>query len=279
MQSLTITNSNGDSIVLGHRPPFLLSKIDGLGDVDADVQMTRAPFQDGSTHVDTLLQPRFIDMEISILTDDVSGMRQQLARVLNPKLTLSLVYENGSVTRQIQAYSEHVPKYPSDGRGRRYQIALINLVCPNPYWQDVNPTMLKLQDFVGNFFFPVSFPASFSIRGDQENFINDGHVSTPIKVTFRGEAVNPMITNVSTGEFIRVNRTIPAEHSLVITTDMNYRTVRIVDPYGVEMNAMGYIDLASTFFSLDVGENNLSFITDGGNPEVFIEYRNRYLGV
>lgn len=278
-EKLTITNSNGDSVVFSHRPPFLLSKIDGLGDVEANVQMSSAPFQDGATHIDTLLEPRYIDMQISILNDDVPGMRQRLARVLNPKLTLHIIYENRDVTRQIQAYSEHVPKYPSDGRGLRYQIALINLVCPNPYWQDVNPTMLKLQDFVGNFFFPVSFPASFSIRGDQEEFMNLGDVPAPVKVTFRGEAVNPMITNVSTGEFIRVNRTIPAEHSLVITTDMNYRTVRIVDPYGAEMNAMGYIDLNSTFFSLDVGENKLSFITDGGNPEVFIEYRNRYLGV
>lgn len=281
-EKLTITNSNGDSVVLSHRPPFLLSKIDGLGDVDAQVQMSRAPFQDGSTHIDTLLEPRYISMQISILSDGregVSAMRERLARVLNPKLPLSLVYENGRVVRQIKAHSEHVPKYPSDSRGMRHQIALVNLICPSPFWQDMNPTMLKLQDFVGNFFFPVSFPASFSIRGDQENFVNDGHVPTPVKVTFRGEAINPMITKVSTGEFIRIKRTIPAEHSLVITTDFNSRTVRIVDPYGNEMNAMGYIDLDSTFFSLDVGENNLSFITDGGNPEVFIEYRNLYLGV
>ena len=282
MQKITYTNSRGDSIVLSHRAPFLLSKIDGLGDVDANVQMQKSPFQDGSTHVDTLLEPRFLSMQVSIVgkgREDVSAKREELARVFNPKLSGVVLFENGRVSREIKAVPEHVPKYPSDDRGLTYQIALVNLVCPNPYWQDINPINVKLQDFVGNFFFPISFPASFSIRGDEKNLLNEGHAPTPIKVTFRGEAVNPMITKVSTGEFIRINRTIPAEHSLVITTDFDYRTVRIVDPYGNEKNAMGYIDLDGTFFSLDVGENNLKFITSGGNPEVFIEYRNLYLGV
>ncbi|MET3658171.1 phage tail family protein [Sporosarcina psychrophila] len=282
MQKITYTNSRGDSIVLSHRAPFLLSKIDGLGDVDATVQMQKSPFQDGSTHVDTLLEPRFLSLQVSIIgrgREDVSAKREELARVFNPKLSGVILFENGRVSREIKAHPEHVPKYPSDDRGLTYQIALVNLVCPNPYWQDINPINIKLQDFVGNFFFPISFPASFSIRGDEKNLFNEGHAPTPIKVTFRGEAVNPMITKVSTGEFIRINRTIPAEHSLVITTDFDYRTVRIVDPYGNEKNAMGYIDLDGTFFSLDVGENNLKFITSGGNPEVFIEYRNLYLGV
>lgn len=282
MQRITYTNSHGESIVLSHRSPFLLSKIDGLGDVEANVQMQKSPYQDGSTHVDTLLEPRFISMQVSIVgrsREDVSAYREQLARVFNPKLSGVILYENGRVSREIKAVPEHVPKYPSDDRGLTYQIALVNLVCPNPYWQDINPTVTKLQDFVGNFFFPISFPASFSIRGDEKNLFNEGHAPTPIKVTFRGEAVNPMITKVSTGEFIRIKRTIPAEHSLVITTGFNEKAVRIIDPYGVELNAMGYIDLDSTFFSLDVGENNLKFITSGGNPEVFIEYRNLYLGV
>lgn len=272
----------GDSIILYNRPPFLLSKIDGLGDVDANVQMTKSPFQDGTTLIDSLLEPRYISMQVSVLGNspaEISQHRERLARVFNPKLPGVILYENGNVTREIYANPEHVPKFPSDDRGRTYQISLVNLVCPNPYWRDINPTNIKLQDFVGNFFFPVSFPTSFSIRGDEQELFNEGHAPTPIKVTFRGEAVNPMITKSSTGEFIRINRTIPAEHSLVITTGFNEKAVRIIDPHGVEMNAMGYIDLDSTFFSLDVGENQLKFITDGGNPEVFIEYRNLYLGV
>ena len=86
---------------------------------------------------------------------------------------------------------------------------------------------------------------------------------------------------MSTGETIRIKRTIPAGYSLVITTDFNNKSVQIIAPDGVATDAMGYIDLDLpwSFFSLDVGENQLSFITEGGKPDVFIEYKNLYVGV
>lgn len=281
---LEFINARGESFRFGGGSACGLVSVEGLGDVEATVQMQKSPFQDGSSLVDTVLESRFITMEFILRADDYVGVRKgrsDMSRVLSPRLGVGLLkYVSGDTERVIYAVPEGVPAFPDgDARGERWQRGLLTLVCPSPFWQDVNATQMKLEDFVGNFFFPISFPASFSIRGDQKQFMNDGHVPTPIKVTFRGEAVNPMITKLSTGEFIRINRTIPAEHSLVITTDFNSRTVRIVDPYGNELSAMGYIDLDSSFFSLDVGENNLSFITDGGNPEVFIEYRNLYLGV
>lgn len=282
MQKLIYTNSLGESVELSNRPPFVLSKPDGLGDVEANVQRQKSPYQDGTTYVDSLLKERFISFQVSIIgksREDVSALREQLARVFNPKLAGLIVYDNGRVRRHIQAYSEHVPKYPSGERKGRTQVSLISLVCPNPYWSEENPINIKLEDFVANFSFPFSFPVSFSIRGDSKLLVNSGHVPTPVKITFRGEAINPKVTKNTTGEFIRINRPIPEGHSLVITTGFNDKAVRIVDLNGVETNAMGYIDLNSTFFSLDVGDNQLSFITDGGQPEVFIEYKNLYLGV
>lgn len=282
MQKLIYTNSLGESVELSHRPPFLLTSIDGLGDVDANIQMQKSPYQDGSTYVDSLLQERFISLQVSIIgksKENVSALRERLGRVFNPKLAGLIIYDNGRVRRQIYAYSEHVPKYPSGERIGRTQVCSINLVCPNPFWSEEHPTNIKLEDFVANFSFPFSFPVSFSIRGDSKVLVNNGHVPTPVEITFRGESVNPKVTKNSTGEFIRINRPIPIGHSLVITTGFNEKAVRIVDPYGNEMNAMGYIDLNSTFFSLDVGDNQLSFITEGGNPDVFIEYKNLYLGV
>ncbi|WP_429995361.1 phage distal tail protein [Metabacillus fastidiosus] len=109
--------------------------------------------------------------------------------------------------------------------------------------------------------------------------MNKGDVPTPIKVTFCGESINPKITNLTTGEFIKVNRSILLNYSLVINTEFGNKEVKIVAPDGVEQNAFSYIDLESSFFMLNVGENRFSFITDGGQPEVYIEYRNKYLGV
>lgn len=283
LQKITYVNVRGESVEFSHRPPFLLSKLDGLGDIQAEVQSQKSPYQDGSTFIDSLLEERHLTMEISILgngREDISKKRQKLSRVFNPKLGLGkIIYENGEIKREIQAVSEHVPIFGSEGRGLRYQIALVDLICHSPFWEELNPQIVKLEDFVSNFRFPFSFPVRFATRGDSRVLINSGDVPTPVTVTFRGEATNPKITNLDTGEFIKVNRHIPANYQLVIDTKFGNKTVKIVAPDGVEMNAMGYIDLDSSFFQLDVGENKFSFITEGGRPEVYIQYKNMYLGV
>lgn len=280
MQKITFINARGESVEIGYQFPFFLNKIEGLGDVDAEIQTSKSPFQDGSEPIDVLMNERVIPIEMAILKNFETN-RQILSRIFNPKLGEGLlIYENGFVKRQIRAISEHVPKYP-DERPRQSQKAIIDLFCANPYWEDINPTNVKLEDFVSNFSFPFSFPVSFATRGDTRTLINEGDVPTPVKITFRGESVNPKITKLNTGETLRIKRTIPDGYSLVITTDFNNKSVQIIAPDGVKTDAMGYIDLDLpwSFFSLDVGENQLSFITEGGKPDVFIEYKNLYVGV
>ena len=283
---LNFTNTRGQSIEL-FGSPFRLSNFEGLGDVEADIQTQKSPFQDGSTYTDALLLERYIKLELKIEGKDevdLANNRRLLSGIFSPKLGPGILqYTDESGSKQIYAVAEGVPAYP-DGltnRGKRFQKALLFLVCPNPYWQDVDPTNIKLEDFVPNFFFPFSFPVTFAKRGDVKTIVNDGHSPTPIKVTFVGEAVNPQITKKSTGETIRIKRTIPAGYTLEITTDFINKSAVIIAPDGVRTNAMHYLDLTVNwaFFSLDVGENEIEFITDGGQPDVYIEYRNLYLGV
>src|SRR5699024_8603476 len=106
LQRVTYTNSRGDSIVFSSEPPFVLSKIEGLGDVDADVQTQKSPYQDGISYIDTILEPRFIEMEISVVGPNIEDKRRHLARVMNPKLYGTFKYENNTVVRQIEGINE-----------------------------------------------------------------------------------------------------------------------------------------------------------------------------
>ena len=294
MEKITYTNENGESVVLSHRPPFLLSKIDGLGDVGAEVQMSRAPYQDGSTHIDTLLEPRYINMQISILSGnrvDVSAMRERLARVFNPKIPGTIVYENGRIRREIRANSEHVPKYPSDNRGLRYQIALINLLCPNPYWLSIEKAE-QLVTFSGGLTFPLRLPTIF---GNQDSsaksriILNDGDAPTPIEVTFEGPATSPIrIENETTGEFIEVNQSLLAGEKLWISTAFGRKRVEKITVDGARVNAFHYIyidptgvNASSTFFQLQPGNNLLTYDTgeEYEKAPVTIRFQPCYLAV
>ena len=134
---------------------------------------------------------------------------------------------------------------------------------------------------MANFHFPFSFPVHFAVRGDLGIIDNTGHMPAPLKITFRGPATNPTITKINTGETIKIKRFIPDGYALVITTDFDNQSAEIVAPDGVSEDAMGYLDLSVdwSFFMLDVGENRISFITDGGSPEVYVEYRTQYVGI
>lgn len=281
---LEFINTRGESIELYGRP-FRLVSVTGLGEVEADIQMQKAPYQDGSTLTDTTLEPRYIDIEIKIVGEDnldTETKRRKVTSIFNPRLKEgTLRYISDSGIREIKAVAASLPHFPDGTENRKAtsQKALIQLIAPDPHWKDIIAENYKLEDFVSNFRFSFHFPVRFATRGDSKLLINKGDVPTPIRVEFRGPVTNPRITNLTTGEFIKVNREIPIGFKLILDTSFGNKRVEIVGPDGAVSNAFHYIDLESTFFSLDVGETKFSFITEGGNPEVYVEYKHRYLSV
>ena len=283
-EKVVFINGRGQSIELTNRRPFLLESVEGRGGVEANVQMQSAPFQDGATFIDTNLSARSLALNVTLLADsrdELNDLRNQISAFFNPKIGIgTLIYSNGDVQREIKVTVDGSPAFPvGDAKGKWYQRTAINLIAPDPYWQGTEIENYKLEDFVGNFRFPFRFPVRFAARGDSRLLLNKGDVPTPIKVEFRGPVTNPKITNLTTGEFIRVNRAIPVGYKLILDTSFGNKRVEIVAPDGIVQNAFHYIDLESSFFNLDVGENRFGFITEGGNPEVYVEYKHRYLSV
>ena len=283
-EKVVFINGRGQSIELTNRRPFLLESVEGRGGVEANVQMQSAPFQDGATFIDTNLSTRSLALNVTLLADsrdELNDLRNQISAFFNPKIGIgTLIYSNGDVQREIKVTVDGSPAFPvGDAKGKWYQRTAINLIAPDPYWQGTEIENYKLADFVGNFRFPFRFPVRFAARGDSRLLLNKGDVPTPIKVEFRGPVTNPKITNLTTGEFIRVNRAIPIGYKLILDTSFGNKRVEIVAPDGIVQNAFHYIDLESSFFNLGVGENRFGFITEGGNPEVYVEYKHRYLSV
>ncbi|MED4299745.1 phage tail family protein [Geobacillus stearothermophilus] len=289
MQRIIFTNARGQSVELKSSAPFLLQSIDGLGDVDADIQTQRAPFQDGSTYIDSVLQERAISLQIAILAADKSTLlqkRQYLASVFNPKLGLgTLRYENSETVREIEAVPDGVPVFPSgkENRGPTFQKALVNLLCPSPFWL-TEEKVDQLVVWEGGLEFPLELPTFFAQQSTNKAKIlfNDGDVETPIFVTFHGPATAPIkIINVTTGEFIEVNQNLLVGERLEINTAFGQKRVTKVLSDGTEVNAFHYISLDSTFFQLIPGNNLLDYSTgaDYERAAVTITWRNRYLSV
>lgn len=282
MQKVTFTNSRGDSIELAYQSPFFLNKIEGLGDVDADIQNQKAPGQDGSTHIATTLAERFISMEVVILKD-LQNNRQLISKVFNPKLGEGiLVYENDVVKREIKAIPEHVPTFP-DVRPSPVKTATIDLICNNPFWL-TEEKVHQLVVWEGGFKFPLKLPTKmgFMSSSKAKTLVNDGDDETPINVVFNGPATSPIkIINVTTGEYIEVNQNLLAGEKIEINTAFGQKRVTKILSDGSKLNAFHYITLGSSFFNLIVGNNIIDYSTgaDYERAAVQIAWHNRFLSV
>ncbi|WP_419877723.1 phage tail family protein [Brevibacillus centrosporus] len=284
MRKITFTNSRGESVALGNSAPFLVTKLEGTGAVDADIQMQKSPFQDGRTFIDSLLDVRTLTIEGAILTYDPlerTKWRRKLVQVLSPKLgsgTLRYEYDGG--VKEIKAIADGSPAFP-DRQNIPAQKFLLTLVCPEPFWVDDKYREYEMSDFVGGMQFPLRLGTMFSVRGSKLVFKNAGDVESPIEIRFSGACQNPKVTNLTTGEFIRVNREIKANETLIITTAYGNKRVEIDDGEGNVQNAFHYIDLDSTFWQMKKGDNKIQYSTDDGatNVKVKIIWKQRYLGV
>lgn len=282
MQKLEYINSRGESILFGNARPFLLSHIDGMGGVAADLHKTRSPFQDGSSVSRVQIPDRLITMQGTVMAGSQSELyelRRHVSRVLNPKLGGRLVYTNDYRSYGAEAIAEDGPTW-----GTRYgnnQLFTISLVCPLPFLLDQYEQSEVITTWLGGMRFALALPTRFAMRGPKRiNIINSGDVETPVRIEFRGPATNPIITNQATGEYIQVNRILTHSDTLVITTDFGNKRVEIVADDGGRTNVLNWIALGSSFWQLEPGDNIVAYSSDDEieSATVSLSYRNRYLG-
>lgn len=264
MEYLLFTNSKGETYTFGQDASLV--SVEGLGDVTADVQTQKTPFRDGSTYLDAVFEDRLITMEFIIkgqYYEEISGKRQRLGRIISPKLgTGVLTYRSGRIIKEIDAVATSAPVFPdgSDNRSERFQRGMVSFLCPSPFWR--TPQITEEPAFEPLFQFPFEGPFQMGMQRDQRVIINDGDSPAPLYVEFYGPATNPIIRNLTTGEYIKVNRTLAEGEYMRIDTTPGKKKVEFVAPNGTVTNVFNWIDLGSTFFNLIVGENQIEYSAD-----------------
>lgn len=283
MRRLTYENSLGDKIVF-YLSPFLIERLQGIGEVEADTQSQGAPYADGDTYIDSKLSPRYIDLKGSIMFREFEKIREYrrvITRSCNPKLGLGLItFELDGAVYQIYGVPVAVPTFPERGRSP-LQPFEITWKCPNPYWRSPNETTKPLVAYKGNFKLPMTFPFMLGTSGSKTTLYNDGDVPAPVRIEIHGPTTNPQIFNRTTGQYIRINRTIAQGEVMHIDTESGRQRIIVIDEEGNESSAFGYLDHESDLFYLELGENIIEHVADAGNrhAEVIVRWDSMYVGV
>lgn len=283
MKNIELINKNGESINFKGNPNYTLQKIEGIEKIGVTDKTKKQVRQDGEVYLYSDFEKRQIIINFIVKGQDYDQYLEARNRIIqhcNPKEEMILIYTNEGVKRSIKCKAESTPDMPINGF-RKVVGAEVILVAYHPFWEDVDIIINEISVWTGGMTFPLTLPFSLKQKGDpQIDIFIEGHVETPVEIIFHGPADEPTVTNLTTGEFIKINRPLTSDETLFINTAFGQKTVE-VEANGIRQNAFNYIDLNSTFFNLQPGDNLIEY-TAGGEvtPQgVEIRYKNRYLGV
>lgn len=278
MEKITYTNSLGNTLTFDYKGEYILTDFTGMSAAEIVPATTQGYKQHGQTLNDVTLGIRVITLNILIWGDRYAKKRE-LDRLFNPLFGEgTLVYSNDYQSKMIKCIPTITPQITS--REGKLHIVEVELTAHNPFFYDVAESAMKMDDYTGGLTFPIASPSfHFAEKGDLSRITNTGDYLTPVRAEFRGDAINPCLTLETTGEFIKVNTTLEIGEKLWIDTAYGNKTVYKEAADGTQTSAYNLIDINTSFFQLPLGESTLSFSSDGGQPEVYLYWRNRYLGV
>lgn len=271
--------SNNKTLKVGKNESYRLLNIDGIDSGEYELNTTDNVLYDGSSIRDRRIKFRSILVEAEYSGRNTEDERRKLAGFFN-------IHHNGILTINYAGTVKRIKYAVESFKSKLSNLYkplkfLIHLYCPNPFWQDIYESGELISTWIKGFQFPLKLPFQLRQRGEtKKDIYNEGDVETPVDILFKGPAVNPSVTNLTTKEFIRVKRTLTSDDTLYITTERGNKKVEIERENGTRENAFHYIDLDSVFFSLQVGDNLIEYNTENLEPQsVEIRYRNRYLGM
>lgn len=271
---------NGEELIL-EEPEYGIVDYEGIESTDYEMETAVNVNAIGEQLRRKKILSRPITVEFDYLgrEEKKSHKRQELIRFFSPFRSGTLKVNYMGVERTIKY---EVTGFKISSKNTHDTLScLLELSCMDPMFQDVLQMGEKISTWVGGWKWKFKLPFRMKQRGEpRKNIINEGHVETPVEIEFHGPAVNPQILNLTTGEFIRIERELTSDDILYINTAFGEKKVEIIRDGGRE-DAFDYLDLDSKFFSLQVGDNVIEYQSENGlDPQsVQIYYYNRYIGV
>ena len=286
MFSLKIENSKGSIIELtNNEEEFQVTKIEGLNPPNATINTSSYANGDGSSFNSSRIPNREIVLTIYI-NGDVEKNRLILYKYFRSKEWCKIYYKNNSRNVYIEGYVQTLEVSPFTQK----QVAQISILCPNPYFKDLETIIKSISKELACFTFPFSINIDNPIEISSiqlekiTNIINESESETGliIDIKFMGTIKKLEIRNVNNGESFIIDYKLIKNDKLLINCNRGNKSVTLTMD-AVEYNLIPFVESGSTFFQLEIGDNNFSFLADNGSNDMLVDihfkYYKVYLGV
>lgn len=258
----------------------------GLSNVPTIHQPTQAPYQDGQTLIDSVLDVREINFEVMVMAADLETLQTQiraLSAAFNPKKGTGILSYTNEAGTEYWCYciGNRTPTLSTSDRGTTWQRAYIDLIAHDPYWYSGTPKIKYLAPIETDFF-PFDISGNFLGWNSASTVMtNDGDVPAPVTISVVGECVDPILTNVTTGEAISIDLSMNAGDIFTITTGYGNKTATYYPSGGASENGFPYLISTSVLWNLALGDNTIT-LTDtsiASASYISVSWREKYVGV
>jgi len=273
MYSLKVENDRGNTLELTNNPNYTVFKIEGLNPPKATINSSVNTTTDGSSINSVRMENRNIVIYTTI-QGNVEANRINLYKYFPVKKTVKIFFTNG--TREVYI-SGTVELIECDLFSDK-QVAQISIICPRPYFKNVDDLVTMFSDVSKMFSFPFAIAKTgvefSSISTNQRrSIINSGDIETGvvIKLFATGTVVNPVVYDVLKRTQLRLNFTMIPSDTLVINTNVGEKSIELIRD-GVSYNALGYMAQDSTWFVVEAGDNVFTYDADSGNSNLQLTF-------
>jgi hypothetical protein len=258
------------------------------GGEEANMVSVKSWNQHGNTFVNAFMESFEGELDFMIPTfnkraEQILCNREKITSVCNPLngvCTLKVILNTDDIFLRDVTFIG-APLFPIgfENRNANWQKVRLIYEANNPFWYSEKSINESFQGIDPLFNFPFTMsettPVIFGNVIPNKIAINSGQVDAPVIIRIKGACINPLIQNMTTGEFIGFkDLTMVTGDELIIDTTFGQKKVELNG-----QNVFNKLDFASTFFNLIKGANEIEFTDDSASQEATINfiYRNLYV--
>ena len=303
IKSVTVVNHLGESLKIDMRHPstsgFYIKKIEGLGPVKANINITERTPIDGGQYNSAHANSRNIVLTLGFLfTHDIEKVRHKSYKYFPLKKRVTLIIETDTRTCETYGYVESNEPNIFD----MDESTVISVVCPDSYFYSSGDNSKTVTSF------SVTEPA-FEFEFSNESLVDDelcfGEIerATSRTVLYNGEASigvtiyihatgsvsNLTIDNETTQESMKIDTErlknitgyeIISGDDIIICTVKGEKSIQLFRN-GTYYNILNCLDKGTNWFQLSNGDNVFIYQADrgDGNLEFRVENKIAYEGV
>lgn len=276
-----IENAKGRVLTLTQdESNYQVVSITGLNPPNAQINTSTIAGLDGARYNSAKLETRQIVITLKI-NGDIETNRQQLYTYFSTKDWCKFYYKNANRDVYIECY---VQNFECDlfTNSEKAQIALL---CPQPYFKNMNEIIDDISKVLAAFEFPFAFgsdgatnpyaeidtstdeaiPFSTIDTSRVTDVYNNSESETGVIIEIDiYETVNEIqLRNTETGDSFTLNYNFIENDKITINTNKGEKSVSLLRN-GVTYNIFPAIQKGSIFFQLSLGDNYFSYTADNG---------------